>query len=136
MRVDGEVWRATAAGRRPLSMLAEQTRGVVECYDSIVRVLVAWMDSADEGVLRSGLIREAQLDFEGAQLLGAARRTEALSDKTFDNTLSFLANRDILESELIATGKRGARDTRYARGEKWSEIEGIAAVLASALRDG
>ena len=48
----------------------------------------------------------------------------------------FLANRDILESELIATGKRGARDTRYARGEKWSEIEGIAAVLASALRDG
>ena len=135
-RQDGEVWRATAGGRRPLSMLAEQTRGVVECYDSIVRVLVAWMDSADEGVLRSGLIREAQLDFEGAQLLGAARRTEALSDRTFDNTLSFLANRDILESESIATGKRGARDTRYARGEKWPEIEGVAAVLASALRDG
>ncbi|MEM9176476.1 MAG: 1-acyl-sn-glycerol-3-phosphate acyltransferase [Myxococcota bacterium] len=135
--LDGEgVWRTTRGGRRPLQVLAEQTRGVVECYDSIVRVLGAWMDSAEDGVLRSGLIKEAQLDFEGAQLLGDARRIEALSATTFDNALAWLASRDILERESITTGKRGVRDTRYARGEKWSELEGLTALLASALRDG
>ena len=102
----------------------------------LVRVLSAWMESADEGVLRSGLIKEAQLDFEGAQLLGDARRIEALSDTTFDNALAWLASRDILESESIQTGKRGGRDTRYARGEKWAELEGLGTLLATALRDG
>ena len=66
---DDGAWQATREGERPLQVLAEQTRGVAECYDSIVRVLVAWMQSAEEGVLRSGLIKEAQLDFEGAQRL-------------------------------------------------------------------
>ena len=135
--LDGDgVWQATREGRRPLQVLAEQTRGVVECYDSIVRVLSAWMESADAGVLRSGLIKEAQLDFEGAQLLGDARRIEALSDTTFDNALAWLASRDILESESIQTGKRGGRDTRYARGENWAELEGLGTLLAAALRDG
>lgn len=134
-RDGNDVWRATRRGRRPLFVLAEQTRGVVECYESIVRVLGAWMESAEEGVLRSGLIKEAQLDFEGAQLLGAARRTEALSETTLDNALAWLTSRDILDSESVETGKRGARDTRYARGEKWADLEGIAALLAAALRD-
>jgi glycerol-3-phosphate O-acyltransferase len=132
---DGDRWVATEAGQEPLSMLAEQTRGVVECYETIVRVLRPWMDSADDGLLRSGVIREANLAFESASLLGEVRRSEALADSTFDSALAWLVSRQILKSEVVATGKRNARDTRYARGEKWAELESIERFLAVALRD-
>ncbi|MBJ20336.1 MAG: hypothetical protein GY910_19960 [bacterium] len=132
----GDQWVTTSAGRRPLSMLAEQTRGVVECYDTIVRVLLAWMESVEEGVLRTGLVEEVQSAFESAQLLGYSRRAEALSETTLDNALSWLVARSILDRQTIRTGKRNARDTRYARGEKWADLEEIHRLLASALRDG
>lgn len=128
-------WVATEAGQVPLSMFAEQTRGVVECYETIVRVLLPWMDSAGDGLLRSGVIKEAQLAFESASLLGTVRRSEALADTTFDNALAWLVSRQVLKSEVVHTGRRNARDTRYARGEKWAEIEAIQSLLAAALRD-
>ena len=129
-------WTATASGIRPLITLAEQTRGVVECYDTIVRVLLGWMESSPSGVLRGGLIRESQEAFEGAQLLGQSRRSEGLSQTSLENALGWLVDRGILESESIQTGKRNARDTRYARGENWEELAEVAELLASALRDG
>ena len=132
----GGCWNSTDAGREPLAMLAEQTRGVLECYDTIVRVLLPWMDSAQDGLLRSGVIKEAQSAFEGATLLGEARRSEALSDSTFDNALAWLVARQILTSEVIQTGKRNVRDTRYARGEKWADLDSIQQLLAAALLDG
>jgi hypothetical protein len=82
------------------------------------------------------LVKEAQAAFESGQLLGHARRAEALSDTTLDNALSWLVARSILDREVIHTGKRNARDTRYARGEKWADMEEIHRLLASALRDG
>jgi glycerol-3-phosphate O-acyltransferase len=133
---DGDRWCATTEGIRLLSMLAEQTRGVVECYDTIVRVLIPWMASATDGLMRSGVIKEARLAFESAQILGQARRSEAAADSTFENALAWLVSRHVLKSEEVQTGKRNARDTRYARGEKWAEIESIQTLLASALRDG
>ncbi len=136
VRRDGGRWSATPAGRPSLARLSEQTRGVVECYETIVRVLLAWMETAEDGVLRSGLIKEAQLAFESAQLLGHARRSEALSETTLDNALAWLSSREILASESIRTGKRNARDTRYGRGEKWGELGAIHRLLAGALRDG
>lgn len=132
---EGDCWIATEAGIEPLSMLAEQTRGVVEGYSTIVRVLIPWMDSAEEGLLRSGLIKEAHLAFESANLLGEVRRPEALADSTFDNALAWLVSRHILKSESVQTGKRSTRETRFARGEKWTELESIEAILAAALRD-
>jgi hypothetical protein len=101
-----------------------------------VRVLLAWMASAPQGVLRSGLLRESQLAFENARLLGRVRRLEVQSDSTFDNALVWLVGRGVLTAETVKTGRRGATDTRYARGEKWHELESIAAILAAALRDG
>jgi len=135
IRDDGERWITTEEGAEPLAMLAEQTRGVVECYETIVRVLLPWMDSAEDGLLRSGVIKEANLAFESAGLLGEVRRVEAMSDSTFDNALAWLVSRQILKSEVIRTGKRSTRDTRYARGEKWAELESIEHFLAAALRD-
>jgi glycerol-3-phosphate O-acyltransferase len=132
----GMTWIATDSGARPLGILAEQTRGVVECYDTVIRVLLAWMESAEEGVLRSGLIREAQEAFEGAQLLGQSRRSEGLSQTSLENALGWLEDREIIVSESIETGKRNARDTHFARGEKWEELSQVADLLASALRDG
>ena len=134
-RRDG-VWCATRRGRRPLSTWAEQTRGVVEVYETLVRVLFAWMQSAPSGVLRSGLLREARLAFDNARLLGRVRRLEIQGDATFDNALAWLVGRGILTAESVKTGRRGAQDTRYARGEKWHELESIAAILAAVLRDG
>lgn len=133
---EGDLWVATEAGQQPLSILAEQTRGVLECYDTLVRVVVSWMASAEDGVLRSGLVKEAQSAFETAQLLGTMRRAEGFSETSLDNALVWLVERSILESEPIRTGKRNARDTRYARGEKWAEIHGLHRVLAAALGDG
>ena len=86
-------------------------------------------------MLRSGLLKEAELGFEGASLLGLVRRSEALSPTSQDNLLAWLVDREILESESVRTGKRNARDTRYARGEKWMDLERTAAILAAALRD-
>jgi glycerol-3-phosphate O-acyltransferase len=131
----GERWIATEEGAEPLAMLAEQTRGVVECYSTIVRVLLPWVDSAEDGLIRSGLIKEAHLAFESANLLGEVRRTEAPTDTTFDNALAWLVSRQMLKSESIQTGRRNTRDTRFARGEKWAELESIEAILAAALRD-
>ena len=131
----GARWVAAPAGARPLATLAEQTRGVVECYDTIVRVLLAWMESSSDGVLRSGLIREAESAFEGAQLLGQSRRSEGLSQTSLQNALGWLVDRGIIESESIETGKRNTRDTRYSRGENWEELAEVADLLASALRD-
>ena len=135
IEIQDDRWVATMAGREPLSMLAEQTRGVVECYDTIVSVLLPWMDSAGDGLLRSGVLKEAQLAFEGATILGEVRRVEALADSSFDNALAWLVSRQVLKSEVVQTGKRNARDTRYARGEKWAELEAIQSLLAGALRD-
>jgi glycerol-3-phosphate O-acyltransferase len=135
IEADGDRWSVTPAGIRPLSMLAEQTRGVVECYDTIVRVLIPWMESAKDGLLRSGVIKEARLAFESAQILGQARRSEAAADSTFENALAWLVARHVLKSEEVRIGKRNARDIRYARGDKWPEIASIQSILASALRD-
>ena len=93
------------------------------------------MDSAGDGLLRSGVLKEAQLAFEGATILGEVRRVEALADSSFDNALAWLVSRQVLKSEVVQTGKRNARDTRYARGEKWAELEAIQSLLAGALRD-
>lgn len=133
--LEGDRWIATEGGVETLSMLAEQTRGVVECYETIVRVLLPWMDSAEDGLLRSGVLKEAHLAFESAQFLGEVRRSEALADSTFDTALAWLVSRQILKSEVVQMGKRNARDTRFARGEKWAELESIEAFLAGALRD-
>ena len=42
----------------------------------------------------------------------------------------------LLAASAFQTGRRGAQDVRYARGEKWHDLESIAAILAAALRDG
>jgi glycerol-3-phosphate O-acyltransferase len=134
--LDEGVWRATDAGRELLEMLSEQTRGVVEVYDTVVRVLRGWMASAEDGLLRSGVLKEAGLAFESARILGEVRRGEALADSTFDNAIAWLVGRGVLTTETVRTGRRNARDTRYARGEKWAELEGLQGLLAGALRDG
>ena len=134
--LEADRFAVTDEGSRPLALLAEQTRGVVECYDALVRVVLLWIPSAEDGVLRSGLLRETNAAFESAQLLGRARRAEALSDTTLDNALAWLVDRRILSAETIRTGKRNLRDTRYARGEKWVELEPIHRLLAAALRAG
>jgi glycerol-3-phosphate O-acyltransferase len=125
----------TERGEATLSRLAEQTRGVVECYETTVRVIAGWMESAEEGVLRSGLLKEARLAFESAALLGRARRPEAFTDTSFDNVLAWLVAAGVLERTEVRTGRRGGRDTRYARGEKWAAIEEVRAILATALAD-
>jgi len=129
-----DLWIATEAGEAPLRILSEQTRGVVECYDTLVRVLLPWMSSV-QGVLRSGVLKEVHLAYESARILGEVRRSEAVADASFDNALAWLVACGVLSAEVVRTGKRNARDTRYARGEKWGELATIQSLLAAALAD-
>jgi glycerol-3-phosphate O-acyltransferase len=126
-----ERWVATSEGREFLALLSEQTRGVIECYDTVVRVLMG----SEEPLLRSEILRASHLAFENARLLGDARRAEAPTDSTFDNALAWLGARGVLRAERLEAGRRGGRDTRYARGEAFSELGSLESLLASRLRD-
>ncbi len=127
----GERWSPTRAGVEVLTVLAEQTRGVIEFYDTVARVVLR---SEGEG-LRSQLLKESRQAFESARILGTARRAEAASETSTDNVLAWLAANDIVELERVKTGRRGTPDTRIAPGERWSELEPLCTLLASALTD-
>lgn len=127
----GDRFEPTQAGLEVLTVLAEQTRGVIEFYDTAVRVISR---SRGDG-LKSHFLKETLASFENARILGTARRAEAATDSSFNNALTWLETREILTSERVSTGKRGVRDTQYARGDRWEELEGISELLASALTD-
>jgi glycerol-3-phosphate O-acyltransferase len=127
----GDRWVPTPVGLEVLTVLAEQTRGVIEFYDTATRVLL----QADGEGLQSQLLKETLAAFENARILGTARRAEAATDSSFNNAMAWLESRQIVTSERVPTGKRGVRDTRYARGDRWSEFDSIRSLLASALTD-
>jgi hypothetical protein len=127
----GERWAPTPAGVEVLTVLIEQTRGVIEFYDTLTRVL---QRAGGQG-LRSGLLEETREAFENARILGTARRTEAASDSSFDNALAWMGSRAIIRAERVTTGKRAVRDTRYAPGERWSDLDSVRSLLAGALTD-
>ena len=128
---DGSRWVARASERGILEVLAEQTRGVIEGYDVVVGLM---RDGGGVGKHAEILI-EAHEAFENACLLGRARRPEAATDSTFENALAWLTARDILAAERIPAAKRGGREIRYARGEKFDELASIDSLLANALAD-
>jgi hypothetical protein len=127
----GEHWVPTPAGLEVLTVLAEQTRGVIEFYDTATRVILR---AAGEGT-KPQLLKETLEAFENARILGTARRAEAATDSSFNNAMAWLESREIVTSQRVATGKRGVTETRYARGERWSDFESIRSLLASALTD-
>jgi len=128
---EGSRWVACASGVEILGILAEQTRGVVEGYDVVVGVM-----RAREGVgVRTEILAEAHDVFESACLLGRARRPEASTDATFENALAWLTVRGILRAERTPAGKRGGREIRYSRGERFDDLESIQTLLADALAD-
>ncbi len=114
-----------------LTVFAEQTRGVIEFYETATRILI----QAEGRGLRSRLLKQTHEAFENARILGRARRAEAATDSSFDNVMLWLESREIIRSERFNTGKRAAQGTRYAPGERWAEIESLCALLASALSD-
>jgi glycerol-3-phosphate O-acyltransferase len=130
-RAETDRWEPTPAGLEILTAVAEQTRGVIEFYDTATRVLLR---AGGEGTA-SQLLKQTLQAFENAKILGTARRAEASTDSSFNNCMAWLESRGIVTAERIAAGKRGVRDTRYARGDRWSEFESIRTLLASALTD-
>jgi len=128
--VDGRL-APTRSGRALLRILAEQTRGVIESYDTLARVLLR----SEDPWLRSELLKSFRLAFESARLLGSARRTEAPTDATFDSACAWLCAMGVLSSETVATGRRGGRDKRYTPGDHFSELAALQRRLAEALLD-
>jgi len=128
---EGPRWIACAAGEGILAILAEQTRGVIEGYE----VVVGLMRNRGGLGTRAEIRIEAHEGFESACLLGRARRPEASTDSTFENALAWLTATGVLEAERIPAGKRGGREIRYSRGERFDELAGIHALLAEALAD-
>ncbi len=130
-RPSGERWEPTPAGVEVLTVFAEQTRGVIEFYETATRILI----QAEGRGPRAQLLSQTHDAFENARILGRARHAEAATDSSFDNVMLWLGSRDILRNERFSTGKRAARGIRYAPGEHWAEIESLSAFLASALSD-
>lgn len=128
VRVDSR-WVAGDEDGEFLGILEEQTRGVLECYHTAVRTV--WRRNG--AGMRSEILADAHRAFESGRLVGEVRRSEAATDATFDNALDWLTSGKILHVEQVATGKRGARDARYAPGEEFSELESLRALLAHAL---
>jgi len=131
IRPGGERWEPTPSGVEMLMVFAEQTRGVIEFYETATRILM----HAEGRGLRTQLLKQTHEAFESSRILGRARRAEAPTDSSFDNVMLWLGSRDIIRSEQVSTGKRAAKGTRYAPGEHWAEIESLCALLASALSD-
>ena len=124
-------WVATSEGHEPLSMLAEQTRGVIEAYQACCSALAGLGDAEVETIGKKELRRRAARYFENAELLGEAARPEAANDVTFTNVLDQLVGRGILTARMVATKR--STEVRYARGESWEALAELQDRLAAAL---
>jgi glycerol-3-phosphate O-acyltransferase len=114
-----------------LSCLETQTRGVVECYEAICRVVMA----LDGDFSQKGALAGALVVVQNAQRLGTSARSEAANDTTFGNAIELLISRGILVEEM-GFGAKNARDPKYARGEKWGQLGELHARLAHAATAG
>ncbi len=119
---------ATPEGEAILTCLAAQTRGLIEVYESVCRVVL----DLSEPVTRKQLLAQAERSYANAQLLGEARHTEAASATTFGNVLDLLVRRGILVT-LRVPRKAGAPELRYAPGENGAELIPLQERLASTL---
>ena len=74
------------------------------------------------------LEKNAQGQFERAQLVGEVHRREAWNPVTFRNVIDLLARRGILQVD-----PEGGRETGYRRGPAFDEIAALRERLAAAL---
>lgn len=126
-RKDG--WAVAPAGRPILELLAEQTRGVIECYEAVCRVVL----DIEEPIGRKALIAAATAAFQNARLLGVAQRVEAANETTIGNAIELLCRRGILRAESAEPGRRGASPERpYTPGEHADVLPALHARLATA----
>ena len=124
-------YRVEAEGLPILRCLETQTRGVVECYEAICRVVLA-----SEGEFGTkAVFASALVVIHNARRLGLLARPEAANDTTFGNAIELLVDREIL-LPTTTTGSGSARNPSYARGEKWHRLAELHACLAEAAGAG
>ena len=115
--------RAVPAGEGILACLESQTRGVVECYEAVCRVV-----EDSEGVISHESILERSVSvLENAHRLGLSGHPEAANQSTFGNAVELLISRDIL---VRHGGSHGTSKSNYAPGEKWRALGELHELLA------
>jgi glycerol-3-phosphate O-acyltransferase len=124
-RSDGQL-RATEKGAPHFSLLAEQTRGVVEVYYATFAAV-----SGFEGDLNAKLlVKAASAQFERGNLLGEVQRTESVNATTIANAIALLVRRGVLEAAPEGP-KKG--DTDYVQGPSFGDLPALRERLALAL---
>jgi len=115
--------RGVPAGEGILACLECQTRGVVECYEAVCRVV-----EDSEGVISHESILERSASvLENAHRLGLSGHPEAANQSTFGNAVELLVSRDIL---VRHGASRGTPKSNYAPGEKWLALGELHELLA------
>lgn len=120
--------RVTSEGQGILSCLDFQTRGVVECYAAVCRVV----SDADGKLSHEAILEGSSEVLDNAYRLGLSGHPEAANRSTFGNALELLLERQILSrtDPSVAIGKAD-----YAPGEEWltlAELQELLARLATA----
>ena len=113
----------TEAGEGILSCLDYQTRGVVECYEAVCRVV---FDSGGEIGQEALLERGLEL-LTNAHRLGLSRHPEAANEATLANALDLLVGREILVS--VGASASGSK-AEYAPGDAWESLGELHELLA------
>jgi glycerol-3-phosphate O-acyltransferase len=124
-RSEGQV-RATEKGAPHFTLLAEQTRGVVEVYYATFAAVSGF--EGDLGAKALGKAAGAQ--FQRGDLLGEVLRPESVNETTIANAIALLVRRGILESAPEAS-KKG--DTAYVQGPSFGDLPALRERLAAAL---
>jgi glycerol-3-phosphate O-acyltransferase len=120
--------RVTSEGQGILSCLDFQTRGVVECYAAVCRVV----SDADGELSHEAILGGSSEVLDNAYRLGLSGHPEAANRSTFGNALELLLERQILSrtDPSVAIAK-----ANYAPGEEWltlPEFQELLARLATA----
>jgi glycerol-3-phosphate O-acyltransferase len=118
--------RATEKGVPHFTLLAEQTRGVVEVYYATFAAVAGF-----EGDLTAkALVKAASAQFQRGDLLGEVSRPESVNETTIANAIALLVRRGVLEP-APETPRKG--DTAYAQGPSFGDLPALRERLAAAL---
>jgi glycerol-3-phosphate O-acyltransferase len=115
--------RAIPAGEGILACLDYQTRGVVECYEAVCRVV----GDAEGEISQESILERSASVLENARRLGLSGHPEAANQSTFGNAIELLIARGILTRD---GSSRVTSKSDFAPGEQWRALDELHELLA------
>ena len=124
---DHDRYTATESGTKELRFLAEQTRGLLECYVAVLSVV----GEIEEPVGQKELAKLAEARFQRLQLVGQVRRPESWNPVGFQAVMALLERRG-----LAVRAPTEARERFYGPSPDPERLAAANERLAAALAAG